>query len=76
MGKIEKAVKAGERLGTLYALQELLAERLDNCDSNRDIAALSRQLMQVSEEINTIEKESETTITSLDAFRKKVKLAK
>lgn len=76
MGKIEKAVKAGERLGTLYALRELLAERLDNCDSNRDIAALSRQLMQVSAEIDEIEKETETAVTSLDAFRKKVKMAK
>lgn len=76
MGKIENAVKDGDRIGTLYALRELLAERLDNCDSNRDIAALSRQLMQVSAEIDEIEKESEATVTSLDAFRKKVKLAK
>lgn len=76
MGKIEKAVKTGDRLDTLRALRELLAARLDACDSNRDIAALSRQLVQVTAEIDEIEKESETTITSLDAFRKKVKLAK
>jgi len=51
-----EAAQSGDRLITLIALRDLLAERLQNTESSRDIASMSRRLMQAVEEIETLEK--------------------
>ena len=54
---IVRAAKSGDRLETLIALRDLLAERLKTSDSDRDIASMSRRLMQCVEEIEELQKE-------------------
>ena len=49
------AARSGNRLETLIALRDFLAERLQNTDSGRDIASMSRRLMQCMNEIETLE---------------------
>lgn len=41
------AAKTGDRLAALSVLRDRLAREIDQCDSARDIAALSRQLTDV-----------------------------
>lgn len=47
-------VKSGDRLKSLISLRNLLAERLQNA-SSRDIASISRRLMQCIEEIDALQ---------------------
>lgn len=49
------AVKSGDRLNSLIALRDLLAQRLKDSKSDRDIASMSRRLVQVIDEINQIQ---------------------
>lgn len=51
-----EAAKSGDRLETLIALRDLLAERLQNTNSSRDISSMSRRLMQCISEIETLER--------------------
>jgi hypothetical protein len=44
---VASAAQTGDSLATLKALRDALAEAIDDCDSKRDLAALSRQLMTV-----------------------------
>jgi hypothetical protein len=46
-------VESGDRRRGLLALRELLAQRLPDAPA-RDLAALSRRLMQVMEELETL----------------------
>lgn len=50
------AAQSGDRLETLIALRDLLAERLQNTTSSRDISSMARRLMQVVSEIDALEK--------------------
>lgn len=62
----------GDKIQTLKALRHKLAETIEQSDSGRDIAALSRQLREVMEEIETLEREtSNAKITALDRVRAK-----
>jgi len=75
--KLKDVASDGDILKTLEALRDLLAERLDECDSNRDIAALSRQFAQTCESIEAIKKErAENRVSSIDDFRARLKVAK
>ena len=53
------AAKSGNRLETLIALRDLLAERLQHAGSDRDVASMSRRLIQTIAEIDTLQKEKE-----------------
>jgi flagellin-like hook-associated protein FlgL len=56
MEKILADISAvGDRLKTLKVLRDRLAAVIDDTDSARDIAALSKQLTEVLEQIDTIE---------------------
>lgn len=73
------ATKTGDRLETLIALRDLLADRLQNTTSSRDISAISRRLMQcISEiEILTAQKQSKENSTfNLAEFRKQLNVDK
>ena len=75
MSSILEAAKTDKRLDALIALRDRLADRLDRCNSDRDLAAMSRQLVQVLAEIEEIRGSTETRAVSLDDFRNKLKVA-
>lgn len=49
------AAQSGERLKALIALRDSLAQSIDDCESLRDLAALSRQLTDVLKQIDELE---------------------
>lgn len=51
---VAKAAKTDDRLNTLVALRDTLAEAIDGCDSLRDLSSLSRQMTVVLVEIETL----------------------
>ena len=52
---ITEAAATGNRKATLIALRDVLARTIQNCDSGRDMAALSKRLIEVMNEIEAIE---------------------
>lgn len=48
------AAASGDRRATLVALRDVLAKTISACDSGRDMAALSKRLMEVMDEIDAI----------------------
>ena len=54
MSDLVEAVKSGDRRDSLVALRDKLAAAIDSCESGRDIAALSRRLMDVMTEIEKL----------------------
>jgi hypothetical protein len=69
MGLVE-AADSGDRLAALRELRGLLARSIFGADSSRDVAALSRQLTEVLEQIAGLEKAAEPVRgTPLDELR-------
>ena len=68
-------VKSGDRLKSLISLRNLLAERLQNAGSSRDIASISRRLMQCIEEIDALQqkKTADESSRSLDEMRNRLR---
>lgn len=52
---VHEAATSGDRLATLRKLRDTLARSVDECDSMRDLAALSGRLQSVLDEIAKIE---------------------
>lgn len=55
------AAASGDRPATLRALRDRLAVEIQTCDSARDIAALSRQLTDVLNQLESLPKPAEGT---------------
>jgi hypothetical protein len=55
-------VKTGTRKQILEALRDYLADALDNCQSDRDRAPLSRQLLEVTNQLAVDEVPTEETV--------------
>lgn len=53
---ISETAATGDRLETLYALREKLADAIDASTNGHDISALTNQMMRVLEEISELEK--------------------
>lgn len=53
-GTLEAAAAAGDRVQTLKVLRDRIAASIDACESDRDLAALSRQLTDVLSQIEAI----------------------
>jgi len=51
-----KAAKSGSRRETLEALRDKIAASIASCDSGRDVAALSKRLMEVMGELDALPK--------------------
>lgn len=66
---LTEAAKSGNRKKILIALRDRLAETIENCDSGRDMAANSKRLMEVCEELEEIK-------AAEKAKREKAKAAK
>ncbi|HCG61407.1 MAG TPA: hypothetical protein DEV22_03195 [Collinsella sp.] len=58
---IVTAAAKGDRLETLKAMRELIARQLDSCESGRDMASLSKRLIEVMDEIDAIEADANPT---------------
>ena len=72
MNNLIMAADSGDRLETLKALRHLLAARLDKCESNRDVASMSKRLMDCIEEIEELEKKKdESEHDQLEEFRRR-----
>ena len=56
MADLVKAAKSGNRRETLEALRDKLADSVQNCESGRDVAALSKRLMEVMSELDALPK--------------------
>lgn len=54
MTTLHDAVESNDRRATLIALRNTIAATIDGCESGRDIAALSKRLMEVIAEIDSL----------------------
>ncbi len=61
MYSLEDVSAAGDDLATLKALRRKIAAAIDKSNSGRDIAALSRQLTLVMDQIRKLEAEDRPT---------------
>lgn len=57
MADLITAARSGNRRATLEALRDKLASTIDACESGRDTAALSKRLMEVMDELDSLPKE-------------------
>ena len=51
---ITEAAASGDKRATLVALRDEIAETIQTCGSGRDMAALSKRLIEVMEEIEAL----------------------
>ena len=49
-----EAARSGDRRRTLEALRDKLAASIQDCESGRDVAALSKRLMEVMGELDAL----------------------
>ena len=54
MGNLQQAARSGDKRKTLEQLRSILAYNIETCDSKRDIAALSRRLIEVCEMLDAM----------------------
>lgn len=54
MATLSDAAASNDRRQTLIALRDKLASTIDACESGRDIAALSKRLMEVMGELDAL----------------------
>lgn len=71
---ITEAAASEDRLKALTELRNLIAKRLDMCNSDRDIAALSRQFVQITAEIEELKNNAGGKEVTLSDFRNKLKV--
>lgn len=48
------AAKSGDKRATLVALRDAIARTIQSCESGRDMASLSKRLMEVMDELDAI----------------------
>ena len=56
MADLVSAAKSGDKRDTLEALRDKIAASIQDCESGRDVAALSKRLMEVMNEIEALPK--------------------
>ena len=56
MADLVSAAASGNRRETLEALRDKLASSIQDCESGRDVAALSKRLMEVMGELDAMPK--------------------
>ena len=54
MPTLTEAARTGDKRGTLMALRDLIAAQIESCESGRDMAALSKRLMEVMAELDSL----------------------
>ena len=73
MGKLAEAARTNNRRSTLIALRDQLAAAIDECESGRDIAALSKRLMEVMGELDAIPDPDSKTKNAAQLARERVR---
>lgn len=56
MADLVNAARSGDKRETLEALRDKIASSIQDCESGRDVAALSKRLMEVMNEIDALPK--------------------
>ena len=59
MANLMDAARSGDRRATLEALRDKLAGSIQDCESGRDVAALSKRLMEVMGELDALPRPSD-----------------
>lgn len=72
MGKLVSAAKKGRKRDMLVALRDEIAEQIEATGSGRDMAALSKRLIEVVEQIEDMDAATAQTANPLQAARKAV----
>ena len=49
-----EAAASGDRRATLIALRDAIARTIQSCESGRDMASLSKRLMEVMDELDAL----------------------
>ena len=70
--KVSTAAKKGDRRDTLIALRNHIAKRIDECESGRDSAALSKRLMEIMDELETLPNPDENAMNPIQKQRARV----
>lgn len=69
MADLIEVAKSGNKRDTLEALRDKIAASIQDCGSGRDVAALSKRLMEVMNEIDALPKPSDgDELEELQAF--------
>ena len=71
MGKLLQAVQSGDKRKMLAELRDEIAQTIEGCESGRDMAALSKRLMEVVEEIEEIDHRKAATKNPLQVARER-----
>lgn len=59
MADLVSAARSGNRRDTLEALRDKIASSIQDCESGRDVAALSKRLMEVMGELDALPRPSD-----------------
>lgn len=70
--KVLTAVQSGDERETLIALRNSIASRIDKCESGRDMAALSKRLMEIVDRLKTLPNPDENELNPVQAARARV----
>lgn len=69
MGRLTDAVAHGDKREILLALQAITAETIEDTTSGRDVAALSKRLIEISEMIDALPDETDVNpVDDMAAF--------
>ena len=55
MGKLLDAANAGDKRRMLVELRDEIARTIEACESGRDMAALSKRLMEIQDEVEAVD---------------------
>lgn len=72
MGKLVSAAKKGRKRDMLVALRDEIAEQIEATSSGRDMAALSKRLIEVVEQIEDLDAATSKSSNPLQAARRGV----
>lgn len=70
--KVLTAVQTNDEREVLVALRNNIAKRIDECESGRDLAALSKRLMEVVDRLKTLPNPDENELNPVQAARARV----
>lgn len=71
MTNLVDAAKSGDKRATLIALRDKLAETIQNCESGRDMAANSKRLMEVMNELERLPDPETVKVSKHDRLKNK-----
>lgn len=73
MPRLSEAAATGDRRETLIAMRDRIAQTIDSTESGRDVAALTKRLMEVMEEIDSMPDPAADAASPLDRARRKAR---